>query len=316
MKEFFEALKQEREKRGISLQELHERTRLPIHILQAIEAGELEKLPAGYDRLYIRRYAKEIGLNPDEVARDFDLFTGRKSPARSSSTESTPLPQSSPPVAPPRAEPSRRAPGRLHQTLSDINWDFWYRIIWGVGILVILVIIGYFSYQQYSQVTRQQVEIQEISVPQLFQEIQTQTALAAEQKKVSAEKALPAPSFTVILKGKARTWIREIRDGTDTTEYILPKGLKRTIEARERVKFTIGRADGVEIILNGVPLEPLGDSTQVVTSLVLSPEGIIQKYVRTPKKAKPQSPQTSLVAPSPTLRPLSTPSPPVNTPED
>ncbi len=300
MKEFFEALKQEREKRGITLQELHERTRLPLRILQAIEAGDLQKLPTGYDRLYIRRYAKEIGLNPDEVARDFDLFTGKKSPALQSTSNAITTPSPPDTTAPPSAH---KTTGRVGQTLSEINWDFWYRTLWGVGIVILLVIIGYFSYQQYSQVTRQQVEIQEISVPELFQELQSQAAIAAEKAVAKTSHTTPAPTFTIILKGKARTWIREIRDG-DTTEYILPRGLNRTIEARERVKFTIGRADGVEIFLNGVSLGSLGDSTQVVTSLVLSPEGIIQKYLRTPKKNKPASPQTSLIAPAPQLRAL------------
>ncbi len=300
MKEFFESLKQEREKRNISLEELHHRTRLPVHVLKAIEAGEVEKLPKGYDRLYIRRYAKEIGLDPDQTVRDFDLFTGRSPASKEPESDK----QGRPSPRHPQSSPSRTTP-RFWESLNEVNWDFWYRILWGVGILIILIIIGYFSYQQYSQVTRQQVEIKEISVPELLQEMQASTAAAStgnDEASDNNQSKTIAPSFTIILKGLARTWIREIRDGKDTTEYILPKGLQRTIRAHEKVKFTIGRADGVQIYLNGVALDPLGDSTQVVTSLVLTPDGIIQKYLRTPKRPKSPAPQTSLIPPRLNLR--------------
>ena len=299
MKEFFESLKQAREKRQMSLEELHQRTRLPLHVLRAIENGDVEKLPSGYDRLYIRRYAKEVGLDPDQTVRDYDLFTGRRAPVKPQVTEAP-----TPPPSPSPTRSSRNTNSRIRETLSEINWDFWYRVFWATGILILLIIIGYFSYQQYSQVSQQQVEIKEISVPELLKEIQPAAGLTdSVQKTTVSNPQQVAPTFTVILKGLARTWIREIRDGVDTTEYILPKGLARTIKAHEKIKFTIGRADGVQILLNGVALDPLGDSTQVVTSLVVTPDGIIQKYVKTPKRQKPRAPQTFLEPPTPRLRP-------------
>ncbi len=300
MKEFFETLKQQRERKGLSLQDVHLRTRLPIHILQAIESGNVDQLPTGYDKLYIRKYAKVIGLNPDEVARDYELFTGKKSthPPATAPVSSP----ASPPV--PTAQPSaRQTTQRMRELISEVNWDFWYRIFWGVGILGILILIGYFSYQQYSEVTQQQVEVKEISIPEMVQELHAETAAATTLPSASKPAESPiASTFQVILKGKARTWIREIRDGKDTTEYILPPGVNRTIEAREKIKFTIGRADGVQILLNGVPLKPLGDSTLVVTSLVITPNGVVQKFVRKPKRKTSAPPETSISPPSPPLR--------------
>lgn len=77
VKEFYENLKKKREEKGISLDEIHRKSRLSLEYLRAIEAGQIDKLPEGYERIYLKRYAKEIGLDEEEVLRDFDLLTGR-----------------------------------------------------------------------------------------------------------------------------------------------------------------------------------------------------------------------------------------------
>ena len=47
MKEFFENLKQKREEKGITLEDIHQKSRLSLVYLNAIETGEMDKLPSG-----------------------------------------------------------------------------------------------------------------------------------------------------------------------------------------------------------------------------------------------------------------------------
>lgn len=60
-----------RENAGISLDDIAQRSKIPLHLLQAIEAGDFGSIPSGiYGRAYFRTYAKELGLDPDEVLRE------------------------------------------------------------------------------------------------------------------------------------------------------------------------------------------------------------------------------------------------------
>lgn len=51
-----------RERKGISLRQIADNTKISIRFLQAIESGDFKLLPGGiYNTSYIRQYAREIG---------------------------------------------------------------------------------------------------------------------------------------------------------------------------------------------------------------------------------------------------------------
>jgi transcriptional regulator with XRE-family HTH domain len=71
-KEHFGArLRHERERRGMALSSVADRTKIAPPMLVALERGDLTRLPGGlYRRAFIRAYAEAVGLDPDEVMRD------------------------------------------------------------------------------------------------------------------------------------------------------------------------------------------------------------------------------------------------------
>ena len=61
-------LKSERELRGVTLDELHSKTMIPVRFLQALENNQFDELPGQvFIRGYIRSIAKVIGAQEDEV---------------------------------------------------------------------------------------------------------------------------------------------------------------------------------------------------------------------------------------------------------
>ena len=61
-------LAQKRERNGVSLGEIAERTRIPLRHLEELERGDVSQWPAGvYAKSWARDYAHEAGLDPDEV---------------------------------------------------------------------------------------------------------------------------------------------------------------------------------------------------------------------------------------------------------
>ena len=61
MSKFYKELKELRESRKISLDEISERTKINVQYLQYIEKGAFEDIEAPYLRLFLRAYAEEIG---------------------------------------------------------------------------------------------------------------------------------------------------------------------------------------------------------------------------------------------------------------
>ena len=66
--ETHEQLRQARERRGVSLQSLQDRTGVRVQVLSALERGAYDELPTGlYGRHAVRSYARTVGLDADAV---------------------------------------------------------------------------------------------------------------------------------------------------------------------------------------------------------------------------------------------------------
>jgi cytoskeleton protein RodZ len=69
---FGAGLRVAREARGVSLRRIADATKLSVRTLEALERGQLERLPGGiYRRNIVRSYAREIGLDPEATLREF-----------------------------------------------------------------------------------------------------------------------------------------------------------------------------------------------------------------------------------------------------
>jgi transcriptional regulator with XRE-family HTH domain len=65
-------MRQRREEQGISLVAIAEQTKIKRSLLDALEHDDVTYWPAGFfGRAFIRAYAQAIGLNPDDVVREF-----------------------------------------------------------------------------------------------------------------------------------------------------------------------------------------------------------------------------------------------------
>jgi helix-turn-helix protein len=70
--EFGARLRQERERRRITLASVAANTKISIGLLQALERGDVSRWPAGiFRRSFIRDYASAVGLEADVIAAEF-----------------------------------------------------------------------------------------------------------------------------------------------------------------------------------------------------------------------------------------------------
>ena len=93
MDDFGGKLRQARERRGISLRQIAVSTKIASAALQALERNDIAKLPGGiFSRAFVRSYAMEVGLDPDETVKEFlDRFD--QEPAPTAAAVSAALPE-------------------------------------------------------------------------------------------------------------------------------------------------------------------------------------------------------------------------------
>ena len=65
-------IRQAREQRGLTLQQVSKSTKIALRVLQGIEASDPTRLPAHvFLRSFVRTYAQEVGLDPDSTVRRY-----------------------------------------------------------------------------------------------------------------------------------------------------------------------------------------------------------------------------------------------------
>jgi cytoskeletal protein RodZ len=70
--DFGARMRQAREQRGVSLRQIAERTKISVSQLEALERNDISRLPGGiFSRAFVRSYAAEIGVDPEQTVREF-----------------------------------------------------------------------------------------------------------------------------------------------------------------------------------------------------------------------------------------------------
>ena len=70
--EFGRRLQGERERRGLTLRAIADRTKIPLSLLAALEGGDITHWPCGlFGRAHIRAYAAAVGVSADPLMLEF-----------------------------------------------------------------------------------------------------------------------------------------------------------------------------------------------------------------------------------------------------
>src|ERR1700732_2466315 len=68
-----ETLRRERVRQGFDVQQIATRTKISLHLIEAIEADQFDRLPGGvFARSFVRQYARLLGLDEDELVGQFN----------------------------------------------------------------------------------------------------------------------------------------------------------------------------------------------------------------------------------------------------
>lgn len=84
-------LRQAREKQKYTLEEISQMTKIDVKYLQALEEDRFDQIPSPfYVRIFLKNYAKFLGLNYEPLLNFYEKSVGRPSALPSAKTQSSP----------------------------------------------------------------------------------------------------------------------------------------------------------------------------------------------------------------------------------
>lgn len=252
-------LRAARERRGVSLREIANKTKITVSALEALERNDFSRLPGGiFSRAFVRSYATEVGLDPEETIQEFLAQFPRDASVSAGH----------PRAAEPEDGEALESDRRIAMTFLRL-----------VGISIPLIgIVLYFSSgvrhrspaEPPSTMTpppAASVE-QPAEVPPAAPAVASDaTADASARPDVpAAEPATATDQLTVVLSAARPCWVSATVDGIRAFDRLLQPGDERTLDVRRELLLTAGDAAALSITLNGAPAKPLGRSGEVVTA--------------------------------------------------
>jgi cytoskeleton protein RodZ len=278
-----EELREARNALGVSLEDAATQLRINKRYLQALEEGRVKDLPgAAYAVGFVRSYATALGLDPDEAVRRFRDVSGT---AVTKSGE----------LVFPEPVPRRGIPTGVLAALG-----------------LALAMGGYIAWYQWSGRGERVVD----AVPPLPPRLERAADATAPRETPTApvaEPPAPAPAPVaappppridpdkprVVIRAKGESWV-QIRDNTANrviTDRVMRAGETIEIPNRAGIVLTTGKAENLDILLDGQDVDPFGGP------------GVRRNIALEPDRLRPPPAQANAPAPAPRPAP-GTPTPP------
>lgn len=280
---FGEKLKQEREKRKITLEQISVTTKIGTRMLQALEEDKFNQLPGGiFNKGFVRAYSRAVGLDEDQTVADYLQASGDAPPV---STEIAPRED--------HAQENAERVARLeasNETRRQLPWG-----LFAVGLLLIALALSFWN-RRRQETTREPLRQSPIAAkspvpaPSASSTLSTTTPSAEDTGKVPSNSEPPAPTqnstapntssaaaqseFQVAIHVREQSWISTTIDGHEDVTETLDPGSERIFHGHKEITLKLGNSGGVDLRFDGKKIDIRGESGEVKT-VTFGPQGIV-----------------------------------------
>ena len=225
-------LKQAREAKGLSCRQLAETTRLSVRTIEALESARLSVLPEGiYRRAIVRSVASEVGLNPDQLLRDFSAAYPHDLPAPDSAV-------------------------LVVSAVSERSRPKAIRLI--VAVLPLLAAVAFFAWPS----------MRPAEAPASLASASTPAPLPSEIQPAGGITGASDPlrrPVVVILTISSRCQLRIVADGREILNRTVAQGERIPIELGDELWLTGDNPTAVQFSINGQAGRLLGETGDVLS---------------------------------------------------
>jgi cytoskeleton protein RodZ len=259
-------LREARERRGVSLRQIANATKIAVSVLEALERNDISRLPGGiFGRAFVRSYAIEVGLDPETTIQEFIAQ----------------FPNDSVTVGHPASHPVED-----HQAVESD------RRMAGVFLWLVLVsvpVAGAVLY--FATAGRRDAPAEPPSAEVTTPAPESRPAVdQPPPSSASAPEPAPAPpppvtpppvtpapasappvtatgdALTVSMTAKGPCWVSATVDGQRMIERLMQPGERSTFAVKREIVLTAGDGGALAVTLNGAAAKPLGKPGEVVTA--------------------------------------------------
>jgi cytoskeleton protein RodZ len=254
MTDFGGKLRQARERRGISLRQIAANTKISTAALEALERNDVSRLPGGiFSRAFVRSYAIEVGLDPDETVREFlERFNAEP-----------------PPTVEQLIVPDEESDFESRQRMAAVVLTLVVVSVLALGLIFFLMSRGR-SAPGLEQ-AGQAASVEAGNGPGGHSEpeaIDQPPALAADPPAVATPPKAVEGGFRLDLRPSGPCWMSVTIDGERTVARVVEAGERLTYQVRRVAVLEIGDAGVFEYTLDGRPGRALGGAGQVRTARI------------------------------------------------
>lgn len=228
-------LKQERERKGITLQEIADATKINMRFLRALEDDRMDILPGKFFiRGIIRSYVNYIGL-PEKTILDTYFDAGEID-------EGTV-----------KEEPKK--PAAFEQQTTVFRKLFKITIL---TIFILAIVIPLYFILRHNKP-------EPTPPPQLLQNEVIEKSNPDRRHEILPVKE--PEDLNMRIRFSAETWIQIYADGKLVLNGLMQPGQESEVKALIRFSINLGNAGGMTYLLNDEPGKPLGIAGQVVKDI-------------------------------------------------
>jgi cytoskeleton protein RodZ len=252
-------LREARERRGMSLRQIADATKISVAVLDALERNDVSRLPGGiFGRAFVRSYAVEVGLDPERTIHEFitafplDTIVAGHPAVRHFDIEPLALRRRG------RA-PALLLVAAMALTAAAVTIYFG---IWRT--------LGSYTVPLTERLARARAP--DVAAPPTAPAARSEPEDSAtgDAERTPAGAAVPASAaadrLTVRVSVSRPCWISAMVDGRKAIERLLQTGEDQTIDVRREIVLTAADAGAVALRLNGALAKPLGSAGEVVTA--------------------------------------------------
>jgi hypothetical protein len=244
---FGDELRRERLAREITLEEISAATKISLRVLRALEASDLEHLPApAFTRGFIRSYAQHIGIDAEEKVCAYLADLARHADGNA-----------------PLAVPGRRKFWRGRGATAGM--------IVG-GVTAVLLVMGLIAKPDRHAIARPEkpapkriskVELKNVAVSSEPTPAVRQPEPAADAPPANEQ----ADRVSLVLEFDQDSWTKLDAAGETLFVGLIRRGETKRFNARGDLRITLGNAGAVRVTVNGHAIDSLGKAGQVVRDL-------------------------------------------------
>ena len=255
----FEELKNLRQQKGISLKTVSENSRIQMKYLEALEEGDLLKIPEVYDKLFFKSYLKALDLDQEVY---FDRFLDFRRALRVDRTTSV--------IQINKLEKEKERGLLNHRNLFVI-----------LPFSLIILVVAFLLINTEMVSTSTDGKVQEIDIVNVVDRLQAKEQARQDSiNNVQDSSRVSGSGLALMIDARKKTWFRSVADKSDTSEFLLQSGQKVAINADSLLEFLIGRADGLHFSLNGKDLGVPDKDSLVVRYMKIDSSGVAVKLLK------------------------------------